>query len=366
MTGASYTNPQYAPPVTGRSFKGIMLTLLAVALIVGGGAGAMAWWQTRTAAQASTPAEKPIKTWKSQSVYPTPQEERVAQVVPEAKPPAAAPLDQARLAAIERQNQTILATLGEIQRGQQAARPVPQPAATSKPAPRPPGPALLVTNKPEIPTTPASTGPEYTLAPGATKLPCVIETAINSDVEGYFTARVTTNVYDTATGRHLLVPQGSTILAKDQSSRLVYGDERLNTVSVTLALPNGQSVDLGEAPVTDEQGVAGLTGEVNSHFGRLLAAVLIQGVLKGGATVVTTAATEAAGAGQVASGVAGVGAQTGTQITGPLLNTRPTILVASGQLCNLLLIKPLTLPAQWEDGLPRERPKTTTTKGAKS
>ena len=46
-------------------------------------------------------------------------------------------------------------------------------------------------------------------APGATKLPCQIETAMNSDVEGYFTAKVTTNVYDTATGRHLLVPQGS-------------------------------------------------------------------------------------------------------------------------------------------------------------
>ena len=50
---------------------------------------------------------------------------------------------------------------------------------------------------------------EYTLAPGATKLPCILETKIISDVEGYFTCRVTTNVYDTATGRHLLVPQGS-------------------------------------------------------------------------------------------------------------------------------------------------------------
>jgi type IV secretion system protein TrbI len=60
--------------------------------------------------------------------------------------------------------------------------------------------------------------PEYTLAPGSTKLPCIIETAINSDVEGYFTAKVSTNVYDTATGRHLLVPQGSTVLGHDQSS----------------------------------------------------------------------------------------------------------------------------------------------------
>ena len=47
-----------------------------------------------------------------------------------------------------------------------------------------------------------------------------------TDVEGYFTAKVAANVYDTATGRHLLVPQGSTILGHDQSSTLLYGNER--------------------------------------------------------------------------------------------------------------------------------------------
>jgi type IV secretory pathway VirB10-like protein len=35
---------------------------------------------------------------------------------------------------------------------------------------------------------------EYILAPGAAKFPCMVETAINSDVEGYFTAKVSTNV----------------------------------------------------------------------------------------------------------------------------------------------------------------------------
>ena len=115
----------------------------------------------------------------------------------------------------------------------------------------------------------ASDGPkasEYTLAPGATKLPCILETKIISDVEGHFTCRVTTNVYDTATGRHLLVPQGSTVLGNDQANTLVYGSNRMDTVSLTLALPDGRTVDLGRAPVTDQQGVAGLTGDVNNHY----------------------------------------------------------------------------------------------------
>jgi type IV secretion system protein VirB10 len=187
--------------------------------------------------------------------------------------------------------------------------------------------------------TPKST--EYTLAPGATKLPCIIETAMNSDVEGYFTAKVSTNVYDTATGRHLLVPQGSTILGHDQSSALLYGNERLPTVSLTLALPDGRSVDLDRAPVTDQQGVAGLTGTVDQHFWRLFGAVFIGGALRGGAQLVQLEAAQA-------GGIAATGSQATQQRLGRALDTRPTITVASGQLCQVLLIKPLSLPAMWQ------------------
>src|SRR5439155_10490641 len=144
---------------------------------------------------------------------------------------------------------------------------------------------------------------EYPLAPGATKLPCIVETAVNSDVEGYSTAKVSTNVYDTATGRHLLVPQGSTILGHDQSSTLLYGNERLPTISLTLALPDGRSVDLGQAPVTDQQGVAGLTGRVNKHYWRLFGAVFIGGGLRGGLEGLQGGLAQAGGAGQVAAGI---------------------------------------------------------------
>jgi type IV secretory pathway VirB10-like protein len=356
MKGAPYTNPMSPPPVTGRSFTRIILTLGTVVVLGAGIAAGLLYWQGRAAATTPPPTpETPVRTWKSQSVYPPlAKEETVAQAVPPSLPPVA-PVDSPRLAAIERKQDALMATLERMQMGSRPAQP-----AAAKPKPLPPGPPLHITNKLEAPKESTSLVPEYTLAPGATKLPCIIETAINSDVEGYFTAKVSTNVYDTATGRHLLVSQGSTILAKDQSRQLVYGNERLDTVSVTLTLTDGRSVDLGRAPVTDEQGVAGLTGDVDQHYGRLLAAVLIQGALKGGATVVATAASEAAGAGPIASGIAGVGAQTGARITGPLLDTRPTIKVSGGQLCNILLIEPLHLPAMWQHGEPREAVKPAT------
>jgi type IV secretion system protein VirB10 len=188
--------------------------------------------------------------------------------------------------------------------------------------------------------------PTYVLAPG-TFLPCAVETKMNSEVEGYFTAQVNQNVYDSATHARVLVPQGSTILGHDNSSQLVYGNERMDTISLTLTLPNGRSVELGNAPVTDQEGVSGLTGEVDQHYWRLFGAVFIGGALKGGMDTLRIAMTQAAGAGQVASGMATYGNQATGRVVGRALETRPTIKVSAGQLCHVLLTKALTLPAMW-------------------
>jgi hypothetical protein len=56
----------------------------------------------------------------------------------------------------------------------------------------------------------------------------------------------------------------------------------------------------------------------------------------------------AAGAGQVVAGISSVGNQVVTQRVGRALDTRPTIEVDSGQLCHVLLTKPLILPAMWQ------------------
>src|SRR2546428_12384812 len=120
--------------------------------------------------------------------------------------------------------------------------------------------------------------------------------------EGYFTAKVSANVYDTATGCHLLVPQGSTVLGHDQSSVLLYGNERLPTISLTLALPDGRSVDLGQAPVTDQLGVAGLTGRVNQHYWRLFVSGFFWGGLLGGTQGLPLPTGRAAGGGAEGAG----------------------------------------------------------------
>ena len=295
MTTATYTNPATVPGVVRlRAGRLGLLLVVLLAVLAGGG-----FWVL------STFGKKVVTAPVESIIQPSWIKEAVA-YAPEDKAPkvAAAPPDRSaeimrQLAAMQQEMQSQREALEALKK-RPAASPPPVKAATPAPAPAPKahGSMLFVSHD----LKEASDGPkasEYTLAPGATKLPCLLETKIISDVEGHFTCRVTTNVYDTATGRHLLVPQGSTVLGNDQANTLVYGSNRMDTVSLTLALPDGRTVDLGRAPVTDQQGVAGLTGDVNNHYGKLFGAVLIGGALKGGMSAFQIAATEAAGAGQV-------------------------------------------------------------------
>jgi type IV secretory pathway VirB10-like protein len=228
--------------------------------------------------------------------------------------------------------------------GAQAA---PLPTATM-------APTLFVSHAPpEEKGTPKPTQPEYVLAPG-TYLTCGVMPLMNSDVPGMFTLQITQNIYDTKTGGHLLVPQHALVLGHDHGQTLLYGNERLPTVAMTLTISDASSVgeprtyDLGQVPVTDQLGTNGLTGEVDNHFWRLVGAVFIGGALRGGQQAMQTAIADAGGAGQVASGIASVASQVGQHRVGRALDTRPTIRVFAGQGCKVLLTKPLTLPSVWQ------------------
>jgi type IV secretory pathway VirB10-like protein len=350
MRPATFSRPPWAGlPVTRlRVGRVVLLAMVTFAALIGG-----TIWLLRTQAR---PLTMPLidrtawPAWMRQAqTYPTSEPEAPKPAAPATDPNAALLAKLAALQAdLDRQRQELEA-LKKRPSGTTGSQPQQAQAAKVTPPPKPHASMLFVSHDLKEPP-PKPSAAEYTLAPGATKLPCLIETAINSDVEGYFTAKVSTNVYDTATGRHLLVPQGSTILGHDQSSILLYGNERLPTISLTLALPDGRSVDLGQAPVTDQQGVAGLTGRVNQHYWRLFGAVCIGGALRGGMQALQVATAQAGGAGQVASGIAATGNQATQQRLGRALDTRPTIEVDSGQLCQVLLTKPLHLPAMWQYG----------------
>jgi type IV secretion system protein TrbI len=103
-------------------------------------------------------------------------------------------------------------------------------------------------------------------------------TGLNSDLPGQVVAQVTEDVYDTVTGRFLLVPQGTRLIGK-YNSHIAYGQERLLLIWTRLVMPDGSSIVLDNLPATDTEGYAGLEDGVDYHTWRLLKGVMLSSLL---------------------------------------------------------------------------------------
>ena len=107
-------------------------------------------------------------------------------------------------------------------------------------------------------------------------------TGIKSDLPGDVIATVTEPVYDSATGKFLLIPQGSRILGKD-NSQVSYGQSRVQVVWNRIILPDTSSLTLDNLVGTDSAGYAGLEDGVDYHWGRIVAGAALTTLLGVGA-----------------------------------------------------------------------------------
>jgi hypothetical protein len=184
---------------------------------------------------------------------------------------------------------------------------------------------------------------DLVLAPG-TFIQGTLQTTLNSEVEGSFTIKTSRPVFDSVTGQPVVIPQGQSIVAKDTSSALLFGNERIPTFAVTLSLPGGRSVDLGDAPVMDATGTNGLTGEVNNHVWRLVWTSIFRGGLQGGQQMLQQTLA-ADGTRAIASGIVREGSSVANQRLGRAQDTRPTVIVSPGEIVNVLITKAIRIPA---------------------
>jgi type IV secretion system protein VirB10 len=109
----------------------------------------------------------------------------------------------------------------------------------------------------------------------------VMVTGINSDLPGNIIAQVSQNVWDTANGRQLLIPQGSKLFGV-YDSRVVYGQERVLVAWNRLVFPDGSAFTLGAMPGNDMAGYAGYTDEVNNHYLRIFGSAVLMSLMSGG------------------------------------------------------------------------------------
>jgi type IV secretion system protein VirB10 len=115
-------------------------------------------------------------------------------------------------------------------------------------------------------------------------IPAALITGIRSDLPGTITAQVTQNIYDSVTGRFLLIPQGSRLIG-EYDSQVSFGQNRVLLAWDRLILPDGRSIQLDRLPGADASGYSGLQDRVDQHWGGMFRAALISTLLSVGTEV---------------------------------------------------------------------------------
>ena len=180
----------------------------------------------------------------------------------------------------------------------------------------------------------------YVLQAGAV-IPAALITGIRSDLPGQVSAQVTENVYDSPTGRALLIPQGTRVIGQYDSGG-GFGQRRVLLVWNRLIFTNGRSIVLERQPGADAEGYAGLEDGVNYHWGELFKAAALSTILSVGA--------EAGSSGQesdivraLRSGASDSVSQVGQQIVQRQLEIAPTLTIRPGFPFRVIVTRDLML-----------------------
>ncbi|MBB6255433.1 TrbI/VirB10 family protein [Nitrospirillum iridis] len=180
----------------------------------------------------------------------------------------------------------------------------------------------------------------YTILAG-TIIAAALLPALNSDLPGFVTAQVTENVYDTATGRFLLIPQGSRLIGR-YDSVVAFGQSRALLVWQRIILPDASSLQIDNLPATDAAGQAGLEDEVEYHTGRLLAGVGMATLL-GVGTQISSGSNESDLVRALRESTQQNTDRAGQRIVEKNLNIQPTITVRAGWPLRVIVHKDLVL-----------------------
>jgi type IV secretion system protein VirB10 len=167
-------------------------------------------------------------------------------------------------------------------------------------------------------------------------------TGIRSDLPGQITAQVTENIYDSPTGRILLVPQGTRIIGQ-YDNNVQFGQRRVLLVWNRLIMPNGRSIVLERQPGADTQGYAGLEDGVDYHWWDLAKAAGLSTLLSIGSELAISDENRLLRA--IRSGGQDTINDAGQQIVRRQLNVAPTLTIRPGFPVRIVVTRDLVLEA---------------------
>lgn len=166
-------------------------------------------------------------------------------------------------------------------------------------------------------------------------------TGLDSDLPGMVVAQVTENVFDSATGRTILVPQGARLIGR-YDSVVAFGQSRALLIWQRIVFPDGSSLSLDNLPATDVSGYAGVADSVDFHTWRLLSGIGLSTLL-GVGTQLTFGSNEADLVRALRESAQSNGDRAGQRIVERNLDIQPTIRVRPGFPVRVLVHKDLVL-----------------------
>ncbi|OMI06909.1 conjugal transfer protein TraI [Bradyrhizobium brasilense] len=178
-----------------------------------------------------------------------------------------------------------------------------------------------------------------------TVIPGALITGIRSDLPGQVTAQVTENIFDTPTGRFLLVPQGARLIGM-YDNQVSFGQSRVLLVWTRLIMPNGRSIVLERQPGADKAGYAGLEDQVDNHWAELFKAAALSTLLAVATEVGAgsdTNSNDSAIIQALRHGASDSLNQTGQQVVRRSLGIQPTLTVRPGFPVRVLVNRDLIL-----------------------
>jgi type IV secretion system protein TrbI len=188
-------------------------------------------------------------------------------------------------------------------------------------------------------------------------IPAILIAGMNSDLPGQTIAQVRENVFDTPTGAHLLLPQGTRIVGL-YDSHVAYGQQRVLVNWKRLIFPNGTSLSLEDGmPGADAAGYAGFSDKVDNHLFELFGRAVLLSAITAGVELSQRGFNDRdRGVGLSAADVASASlgqnlGQVAVEVVRRGLNRQPTLIVRPGYRFNIMVTQDLVLPGPYVDDL---------------
>lgn len=182
-------------------------------------------------------------------------------------------------------------------------------------------------------------------------IPATLITGVNSDLPGHLIGQVSQNVYDTATGRYLLIPQGTKLFGI-YNSGIMFGQERVMVAWNRLVYPDGRTLDLGQMAGSDMGGYSGFSDQVNNHYWKLFKSAFLLSMVTASVTYSdnkyvndkdTTSASSA-----MAEALGNELGSVTTELIRKHMNVAPTIEIRSGYRFNVIVNKDISFNAPYK------------------